>query len=427
MLSPAEADLARRDSAVPGLATVLDPDAFLDTLGRAAPGRALERAEIAYVKYRPMTYCRVGYRVSVAGSECRLDVRACRREDLASLLVHEDGPTVQGPLGSGRLMLAESAVLVTVFPNDLKLPQVPRLTDPGLRASLIRDLLPGRPELWEGELRSLRYWPGRRYSIELSAADGSRALVKAYTRNGYRRARRSAGVFRSGGPLRVAHLLGASEVHRLLAFEWLPGRMLSAFLAPEIDREAVAATGAALAALHSQAPGALECWTREDETAYLYSLTREIGFVSPRLSPRADGLAHRLAAWLAVAPIEHSPVHSDFSDAQVLINGNRAAIVDLDSALCGDQADDLGSLFAQAEFYGLSGKLSQGGVEAIQGALLEGYRRTAKDVPLQRIGPYTASGLLRRARFAFRARRHDWEEIIEAALERAEAILNAQE
>jgi len=427
VLSPAEADLARRDSSVPGLATVLDPDAFLDTLGRAAPGRALEGAEIAYVKYRPMTYCRVGYRVSVAGAECRLDVRACRREDLASWLVDENGPTVPGPLGTGRLMLAESAVLVTVFPNDVKLPQIPRLTDPRLRASLIRDLLPGRPELWEGELRSLRYWPGRRYSAELSGADGSRALLKAYTRNGYRRARRSAGVFRSGGPLRVAHLLGSSHVNRLLAFEWLPGRMLSTFLTPEIDREAVAATGAALAALHSEAPGALERWTREDETAYLFSLTSEIGFVSPRLSARADGVARRLAAWLAVTPIEHSPVHSDFSDAQVLVNGNQAAIVDLDSALCGDPADDLGSLIAQAEIYGLSGKLSQRGVETMRDALLEGYRRPANGAPLERIGPYTASGLLRRARFAFRARRPDWEEITEAAVERAEAILNTQE
>ena len=425
MLSPAEADLARRDSAVPGLATVLDPDAFLDALAQAAPGRDLGRAEITHVKYCPMTYCRVGYRVGVAGAECHLDVRACRRDDLASWL-EKNGPTVAGPLGSGRLVLGDSAVLITVFPNDVKLPQIPKLTDPRLRASVIRDLLPERPELWEGEIRCLRYWPGRRYAAELSASDGSRALIKAYTRNGYRRARRSTAVFRSGGPLRVARLLGLSETHRLLAFEWLPGRMLSCLLSPEIDWEAVTATGAALAALHAQAPDTLECWMREDETAYLFSLARDIGFVSPRLSARADGLARRLSTWLAATPVEHCPVHSDFSDAQVLVDGNQAAIVDLDSALCGDPADDLGSLVAQAEIYGLSGKLSRGQVETMTSALLEGYGRTGNGTPSKRIPPYTASGLLRRTRFAFRARRPDWEEITASSLERAEVILNTQ-
>jgi len=426
MLAPAEADLARRDTALPGLATVLDPDAFLDTLGRAAPGRELGRAEIAYVKYSPSTYCRVGYRVRVAGAECHLDVRAGRREDLASWLEDGNGPTVPGLLGPGRLVLGESAVLVTVFPNDVKLPQIPKLTDPGLRVSMIRDLLPERPDLWPGEIRCLRYWPGRRYAAELSATDGSRSLLKAYTRNGYRRARRSAEVFRSRGPLRVARLLGRSDTHRLLAFEWLPGRMLSSFLAPEIDRVAITATGAALAALHAQAPGALPRWKRADETTYLFSLAREIGFVAPRLSALADDLARGLAAWLAIAPDVRSPVHSDFSDAQVLIDGHRAAIVDLDSALCGDPADDLGSLFAQAELHALSGRLSRHDVETMRSAFLEGYGQTASAVPVERIGPYTASGLLRRTRFAFRARRPDWQVITEAALERAEAILNTE-
>ena len=122
----------------------------------------------------------------------------------------------------------------------------------------------------------------------------------------------------------------------------------------------------------------------------------------------------------------HAPVHSDFSDAQVLNDGNQSAIVDLDSALCGDPADDLGSLFAQAEIYALSDKLSPGRVDTMKSALLEGYRRAANGAPLERIAPYTVAGLLRRTRFAFRARRPDWQEITESSLERAEAILNAQ-
>jgi len=426
MLTPADIELVHRDRAIPGLATVLDPDAFLTALQAAAPASELNGAQIAYVMYRPQKYCRVSYHVDVGGAECDLDVRACRSEDIGSWLKAETGPTVSGPLGAGRLALMDSAVLVTVFPNDPKLQQVPTLSDPAGRASLLRDLLPDRPEMWQGEIRSLRYWPGRRYSSELKAPDGSRVLIKAYTRRSYHRARRNAEAFRSSGSLRIARLLGYSDRHRLLAFEWLPGRMLSEHcLAPEIDWKAIPATGAALADLHAQRADGLESWTRTDETAYLHSLSREIGFLRPRLSGRAAALAGRLAAWLAGAPPVQLPVHSDFSDAQVLVDGREAAIVDLDSACRGDPADDLGSLLAQWEIYVLRGKLSRGQAETMGDALLDGYRRSRIRSPAGRLGPYTASGILRRLRFAFRARRPDWPQLTEWALERAEAILNA--
>jgi len=288
-------------------------------------------------------------------------------------------------------------------------------------------VLPGRPELWEGEIRSLRYWPGRRYSAELRAVDGSRVLLKVYTRRGYYRARRTAEAFRSRGPLRVARLLGYSNSHRLLAFEWLPGRMLSeCSMAPDINWNAIVDTGAALAELHAQPTDGLEWWTRSDEKAYVSSLAREIGFLRPQLSERASALAHHLGEWLDAAPPVQLPVHGDFSDAQVLIHGREVSIVDLDSACRGDPADDLGSLISQWEMHTLTGRLSRGHAETMADALLDGYRRSSIRSPVARLEPYRASGLLRRVRFAFRARRPDWPEITEAALERAEAILNAR-
>src|SRR5262245_55446356 len=185
MLSQAEADLARRDPDLPGLATVLDPDAFIAALRRAAPGPEVGRAEIAYVKYSPRAFCRVSYRVDVAGAELDLDVRACRPEDVGSWLVNGVDTDGTGPFESGRMVLGADAILVTVFPIDLKLPQLPSLIDARLRRDVLRELLPERPALWDADLRCLRYWPERRYSAELRAADGTRALIKAYTRKGY--------------------------------------------------------------------------------------------------------------------------------------------------------------------------------------------------------------------------------------------------
>src|SRR5262245_24864259 len=152
MLSPAEADLASRDAALPGLATVLDPDAFLAALREAVPAPELKAARVEHVKYRPEKYCRALYHVDVGGAECDLDVQACRSEDIDSRLWQEGSPAVGTLLGPGRLVLRDAAVLVTVFPNDTKLEQVPKLTDPRGRASLLREVLPDRPELWHAEI-----------------------------------------------------------------------------------------------------------------------------------------------------------------------------------------------------------------------------------------------------------------------------------
>ena len=419
MLAPAEADLVRRDPALPGLATVLDPAAFLAVLGRAAPGPGPERAEIHYVKYKPRTYCRVKYGVQVGGVRCDVEARACLPEDFRSHL-EEDAPTVPGPLGPGRLMLSDSAVVVTVFPNDPGLPQVLGLNDPARRAGLLRELVPARPELWDGMARCLRYWPGRRYSVEIRGVGGARALVKAYTRKGYRRALLNARAFESRGPLRVARLLGSSDRDRLLAFEWLPGRMLSElWLTPGFDCRTATSIGEALATLHERPATGLECWEREDEAGYVRSLGLEIGFLCPRLSALAERLARRLSDWLAGAPEVHLPVHSDFSDSQVLIDGKDVAIIDLDSACCGDPVDDVGSVLAQTVMYEIRGKVSSARGSELRSALLQGYHLSAKGSPQDRIVPYTVAAMLRRARFAFRARSPEWQEIAAESLGRA--------
>ena len=297
MLSSLETDLIRRDPAVPGLATVLDPDAFVAALRRAAPRTDLRTARITYLRYKPQHYCRVAYRLDVAGTELDADVRACRPEDLGPWLAEGGTTSTVGPLGSGCINLEHCSVLAFVFPNDLKLPALQLLTDPVERTRMLRELLPDRSELWQGQLRCLRYRPERRYVAELRATEETRVLLKAYTRKAYSRCKHNAQSFQSSGVLRVARLLGCSDSNRLLAFEWLPGQLLMDLCtAPELDGDAVEVTGAALATLHDQDSAELSCWTRAAEAADLLSLSSEIGFICPQLARRADELARRLAA-----------------------------------------------------------------------------------------------------------------------------------
>ena len=426
-MKPADADLARRDSAIPGLVTVLDPAAFVTALRRVAPVAGLGAAHIDYLRWKPHAYARATYRLDVAGAEVGLDVRACRPDDLASWLEDGEPALVPGPLGPGRIVLEQCAVLVTVFPNDLKLPELRHLTDPREREPVLRELLPDRPDLWQGELRCLRYRPERRYVAELRGVDGARAIVKAYTPRAYKRGKRNATAFRPRGPLRLARLLGYSDSRCLLAFEWLPGSGLFDFeTTPEIEREMVSAAGAALAALHDESPNGLECWTREDEAAAVASLAAEVGGICPQLAGRAGVLARRLAARFAEAPDLHLPMHGDFTAGQVLVAPPQVALVDLDWACCGDPADDLGNIFSQVERLALDGVRSPDWVEAVEDAMLTGYAQaTTRPIP-ERIGLYTARGLFRRARSPFRTRAPDWPQRTEAVLERVEAVLDAR-
>src|SRR5438132_4856036 len=121
MLSAAEADLARRDSALPGLALVLDPDALTAALRPVLPAAHLRTAQITHIRYQPLSYCRVAYRLDVAGAEVVLVAWAGRPDALAARLDDHARPSPFGPVGPERLVLHHCAVVVTVFPDDLKL------------------------------------------------------------------------------------------------------------------------------------------------------------------------------------------------------------------------------------------------------------------------------------------------------------------
>src|SRR2546426_8004296 len=124
MLSAAEADLVRRDTAVPGLATALDPEAFLAALRRVVPAADVRGADITYVRLKPRSYARVSYRVDVGGTAVDVDVRASQEGDFARLLQSND-EFVGGPLGAGRIVLEDRSMVMTVFPNDPKAPELP--------------------------------------------------------------------------------------------------------------------------------------------------------------------------------------------------------------------------------------------------------------------------------------------------------------
>ena len=121
MLSTLDNDLVHRDPDIPGLATVLDPEAFVSELRRVAPQADLRTAQITYRRYKPRAFCRVAYRpMSTRLAEWVFD----RRIDRPSKLETIAGVTcvrlnTPGGFGRGALDMldrcANSGGLVVVY------------------------------------------------------------------------------------------------------------------------------------------------------------------------------------------------------------------------------------------------------------------------------------------------------------------------
>lgn len=425
MISASALDLARRDPAIPGLATVLDPDAFLVALRRASRRADMVSPRITAVRLEPHEYCRVSYQLDLAGRTVDLDVRACRPGDLASWFEDDGEGGTPGPLGVEHIVLEDDAVIVTAFPNDRKLPALRRLQDHAERGRVLREALPDRPELWDVDLRVLRYRAGRRFVAELRGVGGARALLKLGTAKGCQRSLRNAAAFQAGDTLRLAGMLGAEEELRLIVFEWMPGAMLfDLCAAPVMDLDAVASSATALAELHAQDPPGLKRWAREAERADLASAASEIGFLCPWFARQAADLAARLSARLADAPALEAPLHGDLSARHILVDGKTAALIDLDWAYRGDPADDLGSILAQIERNAICGELPRARANSFREAFLVAYRKVTQRPLPERIGLYRAIELFRGARFPFRKYEPEWQHHTRLLISHAEGVLS---
>jgi tRNA A-37 threonylcarbamoyl transferase component Bud32 len=422
MLSPPDADLVRRERALPGLARLLDPEAFAEALDRSLPDAGVRSARTTYVAYRPGLSCLAAFSVTATGSTVDVYARTSRVNDLDRLHRAAARNAQPGPLGPGRLVWRDA--VVSVFPNDTRLNQLQWLADPGRWVRLLRRQLPARPDLWNGSLRTFRYKPERRFVAQL---EGSAILapikLKAFCRTTFGPARATATAFRSRGPLRLARCLDVWDNQRVLLFEWLPGQPLSETMpSAALDPEVICTVGASLAELHQQETPGLSPLTRQTQAATLLTLAARSAFICPWLARPLHELAVDLAAALLHWDGAECSIHGDFYAKQILVDGDRVAFLDLDRAARGDPALDLGLFVAHLERDALYGTLPPGRVEALTSSLVEGYRSAAGGLP-SGIQLYTATGLFRLIVDPFRHREDAWPERTAAILERSRAIL----
>lgn len=122
-----------RDTALPGLATVLDPAAVRAVLAEQWSGHRVEDVQLDYLRYKPLTRCVAAYRAVVDDAPLRLHLTAYRTEDEArARRLGKDTEAAAYPPA----VLPRQLVL-RVFPLDRKLRALPLVADPAARRTLL--------------------------------------------------------------------------------------------------------------------------------------------------------------------------------------------------------------------------------------------------------------------------------------------------
>ncbi|MGI3212338.1 phosphotransferase [Roseovarius tibetensis] len=274
------------------------------------------------------------------------------------------------------------------------------------------------------EPRLLRHKPGRRALVryDMIDAEGNRRAVLGKLRSkGLDRrmpalhdALRAAGLDGSGG-VGVPRAVGAIPHLGLWLQELVPGVGLGEGLAPDADPAPFARTGAALAALHRVGPADTRRWTMADELAVLSRALDEAGKARPDLAPAMRVISQNAAE--QVAAIGEGPVcgiHRDFYFDQVIVEGDRIWIVDLDLYACGDPAIDVGNFLAHLDELGLRHHADPHAFDRQKAAFREGYGAASGPADPERVAVLQAVSLARHVHLGMRlpGRSHTVEPIL---------------
>jgi hypothetical protein len=421
----ADQELIARDSAIPGLGSLLQPAMLLDALRGQVNLDHLDNMRLDYVRYKPGMNCIGRYVLTSNGREFLAYAKAFGSDAFQKMRKAAARTEVGGPHGAGRIASHENALLFSWFPNDLKLRSIGRLGSPATRARLLGRIFKHDGDWQESGYEILNYKPERRLVCRLETTTGTAATVKFYTPGEFRRTAHLRRNRAFPERLGVPRHMGGSKKHAVHAFEWLPGENLRAIsLNPAQGHDWHRKAGALLTEFHGCAPEALESMPVADTIKSIGEIARQLSFILPATGGLANRLAQRLCGFVAGAQGSDCPVHGDFYDKQIIVSPGGAALIDLDRSRMGTAAEDLGCFLAHLELL----CLSEPGFEtrrkaSLADGLLQGYaeaggRYLADDLP-----GWTALSLFRLSHQPFRDRAADWPERTQEILSRTNGLL----
>jgi len=354
-------DLAARDDALPDLALILDSDRRAESLGAAS---TIER-----LRYKPGASVIAAVRgesgdlswIVTYSDAAKLHKSHRRAEDAGALAAYLSPRVLTGPVHGDRLL---ARAVQRTFATD---------------AAVF------------GGAHIIRYNPLRRLVLR----DGDRVLKLTATRQSHAAAAALSG---RGLPVLAPERIAGD----VWSSPWWGDGDLATHRQGTRARLSAAA-GAALHGIHATPRRALHLPALDAKRA-----GRQAASAIARLLPALSSRAHRVAAATGALPGPLVVSHGDWSEDQVLTDGDAVRIIDLDRACLAPREYDIGRF------------LASGG----SSAMLTGYRAAGGDFDTATLARARALALLQRAVEPFRLGSTTWPQDVERILARAETALD---
>ena len=396
-----------RDRTLTQLATALDPQrmqsAFQKHFDRTHTCRIAE-CRIERIKYKPGKNCHVCYRLLLrhggakeGGSTQLVSARFYEPGGSASRFRKASGDRPGRDTGRDLVLhIPELDCIAWIFPSDRKLDNLDRITDSDFLAETVL------PELFADHfgaswsivsVRSemIRYVPEHTCSVRadiemVHASTEVRRSIIAYGKTYYNEeGRRTDRIMRQlwcsppryRSKLNIPQPIGYQPRHRLFWQLEVPGVPLSQLCAEKtlfLDGVAQAARQVALlhgiGLEHRRQPGQMgeEPLRQLSKTIRLFD-----GFESP-FRAQVNALIARLTALMPAAPRDRlALLHGDLHLKNILSDGSRTYLIDLDNCAAGDPLQDVGSFIAAMLTFGVTGALPQPLVDETIRVFLKNY------------------------------------------------------
>lgn len=417
--------LIKRDSSIPGLATLLDESAFTDVLQSYFPAAKMDRAKLVSIRYKPGTNCLASFEMRINTEKVMISAKTFNKDAREKIEKNQIKKAVDGLLGPGRVLLEDLNLLISFFPNDSKLRVLPKLFQSAKRREILAKVLPNRRDLWDGTIKTLKYKPERRYVLALEGQGGGKAVLKLHHPDRFKSAQSNATSIRSQKKLHIPQCLGFSETYSLIASEWVDGENLQETIRGDIKQAiaVVAHVGEALAELHTLTSSGLRLPSHAYDSTLLSSMAKMIESLAPRFAKHSEQIATRLIRTLSSAPKIARPIHGDFYSDQVLHSNNGLYLLDFDQAMLGNPATDLGCFLAHLELDILQDKMDTTLALSLKEALLTRYSACTGKPVSDGFAWQTAKHLFLLAQHPFRNNAQYWDMQMEAILDRIDHLI----
>lgn len=417
-------DLVRRDSGIPGLALLLDPDRLITGLKSSLDVSQVESISLNYLRYKPGMNCLARYELQVGGHSITAHAKALGEDAANKISKSMERPVTDGTLGPGRVILEDQQIIFSTFPNDLKLSSLQCLGDASFRQRLFGRVF-GPESPWQSSSlgQALNYKPERRYVVRLTRPDGESALAKFYSGSGYARAREISRKLTVNRQNFYPEAIGRSKKYNVVTYQWQPGKTLRQLTTDgDLSMSDIRATAGSLAEFHASGCSSLSLPGRDEQAGRLNALADQLGVLLPHLEHQAKSMVDRLTGWLQKQSPEAQPIHGDFYDKQVVVDNGSVSLIDLDAACLGTPLTDLGSYVAHMERLAVNHGISAADVEMHKETLVGAYEQLTNSICKDQLDKYIAMNLFVLIHHPFRDWAQDWPTQTRRLLERVESL-----